>query len=258
MICLWEEYLLLSMLLDKLRPMQNGRRFTDGTFKRIFLTENVMISIKISLKFVLKSPINNIPALVQIMAWHWPGDKPLSGLMMVSLLPHIGVTRPQWVNKFYQTASQDSLCHSPKILAKTLHTHAHKEQYSMTFDLAPSDNKSMNNLLYLWIFCIPLQYSRVYYPCTCIISMHRYLASCLRISFHFKNSFSNLKPIEFWYPVGCQELVRHTAQCPIVSVFPVAVPLLCNTMGCMNLLDTLAQADAVGPSQVSHRTMRLQ
>ena len=53
--------------------------------------------IKISLKFVPKGPINNNPALVQIMAWHWSGDKPLSEPMMVSLLTHICVTRPQWV-----------------------------------------------------------------------------------------------------------------------------------------------------------------
>ena len=60
--------------------------------------ENVRISIKISLKFASKGSINNIPALVQIMAWHRPGDKPLSEPMMVSLLTHICVTRPQWVN----------------------------------------------------------------------------------------------------------------------------------------------------------------
>ena len=41
--------------------------------------------------------INNIPALVQIMAWRRPDDKPLSEPMMVSLLTHICVTRPQWV-----------------------------------------------------------------------------------------------------------------------------------------------------------------
>ena len=34
------------------------------TFKRIFLNERVRISIKMSLKFVPKGPINNIPALV--------------------------------------------------------------------------------------------------------------------------------------------------------------------------------------------------
>ena len=76
-------------------PKQNGRRFADDTFKRIFLNENVTISIKISLKFVPKGSINNNPSLVQIMAWRRPGDKPLSEPMMVSLTTHICVTRPQ-------------------------------------------------------------------------------------------------------------------------------------------------------------------
>ena len=83
---------------NTLRPRQNGRHFADDTFKRIFLNENVRISIKISLRFVPKGPINNIAALVQIMAWRRPGDKPLSEPMMVSLKTHICVTRPQWVN----------------------------------------------------------------------------------------------------------------------------------------------------------------
>ena len=47
-----------------LRPRQNGRHFADDTFKRIFVNENVRISIKISLKFVPRGPINNIPTLV--------------------------------------------------------------------------------------------------------------------------------------------------------------------------------------------------
>ena len=80
-----------------MRPRQNGCYFADNIFKCIFLNENVRITIKISLKFVPKDPIKNIPALVQIMAWRRPGDKPLSEPMMVSLLTHICVTRPQWV-----------------------------------------------------------------------------------------------------------------------------------------------------------------
>ena len=44
------------------------------------------------------SPVNDIPALVQIMSWHRPGDKSLSEPVMVSLLAHIRVTRPEWVN----------------------------------------------------------------------------------------------------------------------------------------------------------------
>ena len=88
-------------LINTLRPRQNGRHLADDTFKRIFLNENVRISIKISLKFVPKGQINNIPALVQIMAWRRPGDKPLSEPMMVRLLTHIGVTRPQWVKSVH-------------------------------------------------------------------------------------------------------------------------------------------------------------
>ena len=86
-------------MVNTLRPRQNGRHLADDIFKRIFLNENIWIPNKISLKFVLKGSINNIPALVQIMAWRLPGDKPLSEPMMVSLLMHLWVTRPQWVNE---------------------------------------------------------------------------------------------------------------------------------------------------------------
>ena len=88
----------ICMGINPLRPRQNGRHFADAIFKCIFLNENVWIPIKISLKFVPKGPINNIPALVQIMAWRRPGDKPLSETRMVRLPTNICVTRPQWVN----------------------------------------------------------------------------------------------------------------------------------------------------------------
>ena len=89
---------LVLACVNTLRPRQKGRHFPDDIFKCIFLFENVWIWIKISLKCVPKVRINNIPALVQIMAWHRIGDKPLSESMMVNLLTHICVTRPQWVN----------------------------------------------------------------------------------------------------------------------------------------------------------------
>ena len=84
--------------INTLRPRQNGHHFPDDIFKCIFLNENTWISIKISLKFVPRGPINNITALVHIMAWRRPGDKPLFEPMMVSSPTHICVTRPQWVN----------------------------------------------------------------------------------------------------------------------------------------------------------------
>ena len=90
--------------INTLRPRQNARHFADDIFKCIFLNENVLISSKISLRFVPKGPINNIPALVQIMAWRRPGDKPLSEPMMVNLPTHICVSRPQWVNSIISVA----------------------------------------------------------------------------------------------------------------------------------------------------------
>ena len=72
-----------NVYTNALRARQNGHHFADDTFKRIFWKENVRISIKISLKFVPKGPIDNTPALFQMMAWRRPGGKPLSEAMMV-------------------------------------------------------------------------------------------------------------------------------------------------------------------------------
>ena len=80
-----------------LRPRQNGRHFADDILKCIFLNEKIWISRKIFLMFS-KFWINNIPVLVQVIAWRWPSDKPLPEPMVVNLLMHICVTRPQWVN----------------------------------------------------------------------------------------------------------------------------------------------------------------
>ena len=68
---------LTHLPLDKMAAI-----LADDIFKCIFLNENDRISIKISLKFAPRSPIDNKPALVQVMAWHRIGDKPLPEPMM--------------------------------------------------------------------------------------------------------------------------------------------------------------------------------
>ena len=104
---------------NTLRPRQNGRHFADDIFKRIFFNENVWISIKISLKFDPKGPINKILALFQIMAWRRPGDKQLSEAMLVSLLTHKCVIRLQWVKRKIHNCAhtwvlyRDFMRHSP-------------------------------------------------------------------------------------------------------------------------------------------------
>ena len=55
----------------------------NDIFKCIFLHENDKIQIHISLRFVSRSPIDNKPALVQVMAWRRSGDKPLPEQMLI-------------------------------------------------------------------------------------------------------------------------------------------------------------------------------
>ena len=100
-VCAYRHYPWIDSI-STLRPRKNGRHYPDDVFKYIFLNENEWNLTKISLKCVPNGPINN-PALVQIMAWCRPGDKPLSETMMVSVPTHICVTRPQWVRHKWRT-----------------------------------------------------------------------------------------------------------------------------------------------------------
>ena len=92
--------MLYTVRLNTLRLRQNECHFTDDIMKCIFMIKYISISINISMKFVPNGPINTIPALVHMMAWRRPGDKPLYEPMMFSLLMQNGITQPQWVYKF--------------------------------------------------------------------------------------------------------------------------------------------------------------
>ena len=63
---------------------QDGHQFTDDVSRCIFMNETFCILNRLSLKFVPEGLINNIPALVQIMAsgWRRSGDKPSSQPML--------------------------------------------------------------------------------------------------------------------------------------------------------------------------------
>ena len=56
-------------------------KITDDIFKSIF-NESVWISITTSLKFIPKGPVDYKSALVQVMAWHQTGEKPLPESML--------------------------------------------------------------------------------------------------------------------------------------------------------------------------------
>ena len=59
----------------------------------------IVLFIQISLKIVSKGPIYNKPALAQIMAWRWVGNKILSDQWWPGLLMHKCITQPKWVHQ---------------------------------------------------------------------------------------------------------------------------------------------------------------
>ena len=81
--------------------------------------------IKIALKFVPKGPIDKIATLVQTMAWRRAGNKPLSEPMVISLLTHIGVARPQRVNN---NTSGDARWHPRISIHEYIVTHTSTDQ----------------------------------------------------------------------------------------------------------------------------------
>ena len=85
-----------SCNINILKPRWNWHHFAYDIFNWFF-NENVLISIKIPLALIPKGQINNIPVLVEIMAWRRPDDKPLAGPMTVRSLTYMCVTQPQWV-----------------------------------------------------------------------------------------------------------------------------------------------------------------
>ena len=96
--CLYSSSGWVNLNTSSVRSRRNGQHFANVVFKRMFFNAFFfLISIRISQSFVPKGPINNIPALVRIMAWRRLDDKPLSEPMVVSLQTLIWVNRPQWV-----------------------------------------------------------------------------------------------------------------------------------------------------------------
>ena len=63
-------------------PKQNHRYYAD-IFKLISMKENCCVPIQISIEFICKFSIMNMPKLVPIMASHESNKEPFSELMMV-------------------------------------------------------------------------------------------------------------------------------------------------------------------------------
>ena len=94
-------HIMITHIINTFSPGRNCCHFADGNSKCILWNKNVRFLFSISLHVVPKVGISNIPALVHIMAWHPPANKPLSKAMVVSLLAHVCVTYTQWIKGFF-------------------------------------------------------------------------------------------------------------------------------------------------------------
>ena len=87
--------------------------------------------------YFAKSPFNNITALVQAVAWHQPGDKPLSEPRLVSLPTHLCVNRPQWVTLIFIVVQwNDRQIHEEKLAISVLinkHSNSYLQQCNNYF-----------------------------------------------------------------------------------------------------------------------------
>ena len=69
--------------MNMLKLRHNDHHFSDDKFKCIFLNGNFWILDKKSLEYVLLGLINDIIALIQVMAWRRTGEKPFCESMVV-------------------------------------------------------------------------------------------------------------------------------------------------------------------------------
>ena len=83
---------------NTLRPKRNVCHFTDSILKCVFLDKTYEFRLRHHWSLFIRIQLTITPALVQIMAWRRPGNKPLSETFVVSSLAHICVAQPQWVN----------------------------------------------------------------------------------------------------------------------------------------------------------------
>ena len=97
--------------LNSSPPGQNGRHFPNNILKCIFMNGKFCMMIQISLKFVPNSPFNNIPALVQIMAWHWSGNKIWTNADPVHWRMYTAQGGDEWIHmKLWRQISHKGLC----------------------------------------------------------------------------------------------------------------------------------------------------
>ena len=66
----------LPQAINIFRLAQKGLHVADDILKYSFCNEDPLILIRISLIFVPKGPIDDMPEFIQMMSWHRIGNRP--------------------------------------------------------------------------------------------------------------------------------------------------------------------------------------
>ena len=104
--CAW---VVLRIALTHWGREKMGPILADDIFKCNFVDESFFNFDKILLNFVPDGPINNKSPLVQVMAWRWIGDNPLSEPMMT------------WLTDEYASLGVNELSHCVVLSQNILH-----------------------------------------------------------------------------------------------------------------------------------------
>ena len=118
---------ILPRWLNTLRSRQSGRYYTDDIFKWIFLIRMYGFRLKFHWNLILVD---------QAMLWRRPSDKPLSELMMIRLLTHICIARPQWVKYIYTHT------YAYKCVHISIYAHIYISAYRWIYLLIMDDNRN--------------------------------------------------------------------------------------------------------------------
>ena len=96
-------YLKVIYYLNALRPRQDDCNFANNNLKWILLMKIYEFLLIFRWSLILRVQLTIFQHFGQVVAWHWPGNKPLSKCVLFSLLTHIRVTLAQWVNAKYSS-----------------------------------------------------------------------------------------------------------------------------------------------------------
>ena len=124
--------------------------------------------------------------LVQVMASNWPGNKPLSEPMMVSLVRHICVTRPQCVKNASLINIWFKFCWIWKFYDKILEFNTLKPEQSawyIRYDISP--------MCFLWWKCLICTISSLIYVSDGLVedksTLDEVMAWCHQAASHYIN-----------------------------------------------------------------------